>query len=52
MPPLSLSDSELDVLMTLAAPIDPAMRDAYLRAVAIELGRYQPEAIGLVSWVF
>jgi hypothetical protein len=50
---LSLSDQELDVLMTLAAPLDPAMRDPFLRAVAIELGRYQPEAIGpgLVSRV-
>ena len=42
----SLSDSELDVIMTLAQPIDPAMRDPFLRAVAIELARYQPEAIG------
>ena len=42
----SLSDSELDVIMTLAQPIDPAMRDPFLGAVAIELARYQPEAIG------
>jgi hypothetical protein len=42
----SLSDSELDVIMSLAQPIDPAMRDPFLRAVAIELARYQPEAIG------
>jgi hypothetical protein len=50
---LSLSDSELDVLMTLAAPIEPAMRDPFLRAVAIELERYSAEAIGpgLVSRV-
>jgi hypothetical protein len=46
MPPLALSDSELEVVMTLAAPIDPAMRDPFLRAVAIELGRYSAEAIG------
>jgi hypothetical protein len=43
---LSLSDSELDVLMNLAAPLDPLMRDPFLRAVAIELGRYQPAEIG------
>jgi hypothetical protein len=27
--------------MSLAQPIDPAMRDPFLRAVAIELARYQ-----------
>jgi hypothetical protein len=43
---LALSDTELDVLMNLAQPLDPAMRDPFLRAVAIELARYQPEAIG------
>jgi hypothetical protein len=42
----SLSDSELDVLMNLTAPLDPLMRDPFLRAVAIELARYKPEAIG------
>ena len=43
----SLSDSELDELMSLAAPIDAAMRDPYLRAVAAELERYLAEAIGV-----
>ena len=42
----SLSDSELDVIMNLAQPLDPAMRDPLLRAVALELGHYQPDAIG------
>jgi hypothetical protein len=42
----SLSDSELDVIMNLAQPLDPAMRDPFLRAVAIELRRYQPKDIG------
>lgn len=50
---LSLSDDELAVLFNLAAPIDPLMRDPFLRAVAVELDRYKPEAIGpgLVSRV-
>jgi hypothetical protein len=42
----SLSDSELDVIMNLAQPIDPELRDPFLRAVAIELARYPTEAIG------
>jgi hypothetical protein len=42
----SLSDSELDVIMNLAQPLDPAMRDPFLRAVAAELRRYRPEDIG------
>jgi hypothetical protein len=39
--------------MSLSAPIDVAMHDAFLRSVAIELARYEPEAIGpgLVSRV-
>ena len=46
MPPLAFSDAELDVIMNLAQPLDPVLRDPFLRAVAIELARYQPEAIG------
>ena len=45
MSPLSLSDAELDVIMNLAAPLNPALRDPFLRAVAIELARYPSEAI-------
>jgi hypothetical protein len=44
MSPFSLA--ELDVIMNLARPLDPAMRDPFLRAVAIELARYPTEAIG------
>jgi hypothetical protein len=43
----SLSDAELDTIMHLAQPIDPTLRDPFLRAVAIELARYEPEAIGV-----
>jgi hypothetical protein len=35
-PPFSLSDSELDILMRLAEPIDPQRRDSFLREVAFE----------------
>lgn len=42
----SLSDSELDELMSLSAPLDPLVRDPFLRAVAAELERYPEEAIG------
>ena len=42
----SLSNSELDVIMNLAQPLDQAMRDPFLRAVASELARYQPAEIG------
>jgi hypothetical protein len=45
-PPIAFSDAELDVLMNLSAPLDPVMRDPFLRAFAAELERYQPEAIG------
>jgi hypothetical protein len=34
MSPLSLSDAELDAIMNLAAPLNPVMRDPFLRAVA------------------
>ena len=44
--PLSLSDSELDVIINLARPLEPEMRDAFLRAIATELARYQHEALG------
>ncbi len=45
-PPLSLSDSELECLTRLAAPLELAMRDPFLRAVAHELGHYRPDEIG------
>jgi hypothetical protein len=34
---LRLSDDELDAVMTAAAPLDPADRDGFVRAVAAEL---------------
>jgi hypothetical protein len=37
MPPLKLSDDELDAIMTAAAPLHPSRRDAFLQAVAHEL---------------
>jgi hypothetical protein len=43
---LALSDQELDIVMNLARPLDPALRDAFLRACAIELQRYKPEQLG------
>ena len=33
MSPFSLSDAELDVIMNLAAPLNPVMRDPFLRAI-------------------
>jgi hypothetical protein len=47
MSPIAFSDAELDVIMNLAQPLDPAMRDPFLRAVAAELERYPAEAIGV-----
>ena len=44
--PIALSDAELDAILNLAQPLDPAMRDPFLRAVAIELARYQPAELG------
>jgi hypothetical protein len=32
--PLSLSDSEMEIVMSLGAPIDPSARSAYLADVA------------------
>ena len=46
MQPLSLSDDELETLTRLADPIEVVLRDSFLRAVAVELRRYQPDEIG------
>lgn len=40
------SDETLSSLQALALPIEPVLRDAFLRAVAIELGRYQAAELG------
>ena len=37
MPPLHLSDEEMDLLLVLAAPIDQRLRPEFLAAVAAEL---------------
>jgi hypothetical protein len=34
MPPIRLTDSELDAVMAAARPLDPDLRDPFLRAVA------------------
>jgi hypothetical protein len=49
----SLGDDELQILFDLLKPIEPQLRDAYLRAVAIALRRYKPEqrGVGLISRV-
>jgi hypothetical protein len=37
MPPLSLSTEEMDLLLSLAAPIDQRQRDQFLQEVAAEI---------------
>jgi hypothetical protein len=37
MPPLQLNDEEMNVLLTLAGPIDQALRPKFLQEVAQEL---------------
>jgi hypothetical protein len=39
MPPLRLSDSDLDMIMHACRPISPERRDGFLQAVASELER-------------
>jgi hypothetical protein len=45
--PLHLSDEEMDLLLALAAPIEPAQRSAFLDAVAAAIGE-QASGPGLV----
>jgi|RhiMetdeSRZDD1v2_1073273.scaffolds.fasta_scaffold3115180_1 hypothetical protein len=45
---LSLSDAELDVILNLARPLEPTLRDPFLRSVAAELGRHRDIGPGLV----
>jgi hypothetical protein len=40
MPPLALSDDELDALLVLAAPVPVEQRDAFLKDVVRELAAY------------
>lgn len=48
---ISLSDSELQTLMSAAAPIPPRDRDAFLREAAAELSKYPELGPGIVSRV-
>ncbi len=48
MPPISLSDAELDAVMAAATPLAPALRDEFLRAVARELSTHGEIGPGLV----
>ena len=45
---LSLSDEELNVIISLARPIEAAMRDPFLRSRAKDLARYQDIGPGLI----
>jgi hypothetical protein len=48
---LSLSDDELQILFDLARPLEPALRDPFLRACAAALSKYPELGPGLVSRV-
>jgi hypothetical protein len=43
---LSLSDAELQIVLALAEPLDPTVRDGYLRAIAAQLASRKPDEIG------
>ena len=46
--PLSLTDDEMNAVQAAAAPVHPQQRDAFLRALADELGRHATIGPGLV----
>ena len=46
--PLSLSDAEFAAVQAAAAPIHPQQRDAFLKALAVELERYPVVGPGVV----
>jgi hypothetical protein len=48
---LALSDDELQIVMTAAAPLQPHQRSAFLADVAAELSRYEVIGVGVVSRV-
>jgi hypothetical protein len=45
---LALSDEELNVVFDLARPLEPQLRDPFLRSAATELERYPETGVGLV----
>ena len=50
--PISLTDAELEVVMSAARPLQPHERDQFLRDVAAELERYRSDiGPGLVARV-
>jgi hypothetical protein len=49
MPPLHLTDSELDAVMAACRPLPVERRDAFLQAVAAELGRCGEIGPGIVA---
>ena len=44
--PLALSDEQLDTIFDLCRPLEPLMRDPYLRAMAAEIEKLDPERVG------
>jgi hypothetical protein len=46
--PLSVSGAEYDAVQAAAAPIHPQQRDAFLKALAVELERYPVVGPGVV----
>jgi hypothetical protein len=51
MPPLALSNTELEILRSVAAPLQPAERAAFLKQVAIELASQPVLGDGVVHRV-
>ena len=49
--PLSLNDDEYNAVQAAAAPIHPLQRDAFLKALAVELERHPVVGPGLVHCV-
>jgi hypothetical protein len=49
MKPVALSDSELGAVMSAARPLDPDLRDPFLRAVANALQGYAVVGPGVVA---
>ena len=48
---ISLSNSELQIVLTAAKPIHPRDRDQFLRDCAAELSRFEVLGVGIVSRV-